>query len=85
VRRHTSQPRKSKCSPRRKEGRKGSRLGRKETRNKSQTKHLKEETKAQMASLISLIEDTNETFQVLRDTFVSWMDAHHKRIMACLG
>jgi hypothetical protein len=41
--------------------------------------------KAQIASLVSRIENTNENFEVLRETLVSCIDTHQVRMMACLG
>jgi hypothetical protein len=42
-------------------------------------KHLKEEMKAQVASLVSRIQDINEKFEVLQGTLVSQMGRHQEK------
>jgi hypothetical protein len=42
--------------------------------------HLKEEMKAQMASLVSRIEDNNEKFRALQGTLISQMDRQKSKM-----
>jgi hypothetical protein len=46
---------------------------------------MKADQEEMLTKMEASIEDENEKFELLRNTLVSRMDAHHGGMMACLG
>jgi hypothetical protein len=79
------QPSKSRCQYKRNAGQDGRRQRRKDTRNESRSRTPEGRNEAQMASLVSRIEDNNEKFTVLQGTLLSQMDRHQEKMDAWIA